>query len=234
MGVNLSASRLTVPTPPDHRYLVVEGPIGVGKTTLARRLAETFGAEPLLEQADENPFLERFYRDPRHNALPTQLFFLFQRARALAGLKQGELFQPVRISDYLFAKDRIFAQLTLESDELALYDQVYERLAVGLPNPDLVVYLQAPPEVLARRVARRNIGYEQLMRREYLEQVVAAYAHFFHHYDDSPLLIVNASEINPLERKEDYENLVREIGKVRAGRHFFNPSPAAAPFETLA
>jgi deoxyadenosine/deoxycytidine kinase len=213
---------------------VVEGPIGVGKTTLAKRLAETFGAEPLLEQADENPFLERFYRDPRHNALPAQLFFLFQRARTLAGLKQGELFQPVRISDYLFAKDRIFAQLTLESDELALYDQVYERLAVGLPAPDLVVYLQAPVGVLARRVARRNIGYEQLMRREYLEQVVAAYAQFFHHYDDSPLLIVNASEINPLEREPDYANLVREIGKVRAGRHFFNPSPATAPFETMA
>jgi deoxyadenosine/deoxycytidine kinase len=218
----------------DHRYLVVEGPIGVGKTTLAKRLAETFGAEPLLEQADENPFLERFYRDPRRAALPTQLFFLFQRARALAGLKQGELFQPVRISDYLFAKDRIFAQLTLESDELALYDQVYERLAVGLPTPDLVVGLQAPVEVLARRVARRNIGYEQLMRREYLEQVVSAYAHFFHHYDDSPLLIVNASEINPLEREDDYENLVGEIGKIRAGRHFFNPSPTSARSESIA
>ncbi|EQD28337.1 deoxyguanosine kinase [mine drainage metagenome] len=225
----MNASPSLIPQLGNARYIVIDGPIGVGKTTLALKLAETLNGQPLLEQADDNPFLERFYRDPRHAALPTQLYFLFQRARALAELKQGELFQPLRIGDYLFAKDRIFAQVTLEADELALYEQVYERLAVDLPVPDLVIGLQASTEVLARRIARRGIAYEQFMRRDYLEQVVAAYTRFFHHYDDSPILIVNASEINPIEREEDYANLLSEIGRTRAGRHFFNPRAAASP-----
>lgn len=222
----MNASLSPAPDLDKARYLVVEGPIGVGKTTLARKLAETLNARVLLEQAEDNPFLERFYRDPRHAALPTQLYFLFQRARALAELKQGELFQPLRVGDYLFAKDRLFAQVTLEPDELALYDEIYERLAVDLPVPDLVIALQAPIDVLAHRITRRGIAYEQFMRREYLEQVVVAYTQFFHHYDDSPILIVNASEINPIDSEEDYASLLTEISRIRAGRHFFNPRTA--------
>lgn len=211
----------------ESRYLVVEGPIGVGKTSLATRLAETVGAELMLERAEDNPFLERFYRDPRNAALPTQLSFLFQRAKQLQALRQGDIFRPSRVADFLLEKDRLFAQLNLDDEEFKLYEQVYQHLTLDAPRPDLVIYLQAPVEVLLQRVARRGIGYERFIQRDYLERVADAYARFFHHYGSSPLLIVNAADINPLENKDHYELLVREIRRVRSGRHYFNPSPLA-------
>ena len=211
----------------ESRYLVVEGPIGVGKTSLATRLAKTLGAELMLERAEENPFLERFYRDPKNAALPTQLSFLFQRARQLQQLRQGDIFQPLRVADFLLEKDPLFARLNLDDEELKLYEQVYQHLTLDAPRPDLVIYLQAPVDVLSRRINHRGIGYERLIQQEYLERVTDAYARFFHHYSSSPLLIVNAADINPVDNEEDYTLLVREIRRVNSGRHYFNPSPAS-------
>lgn len=205
------------------RYIVVEGPIGVGKTSLARRLAASLGSELLLEEPGENPFLERFYRDPRNAALPTQLFFLFQRARQIQQLRQGDMFQPVRVADFLLEKDRLFARLNLDDDELGLYDQVYRHLAIDAPVPDLVVYLQAPTEVLMRRISKRGIPYEQVIQRDYLARLVDGYARFFHHYDASPMLIVNAAGINPVDNDEDYAQLLAQVEHTRSGRHYFNP-----------
>ncbi len=204
-------------------YLVIEGPIGVGKTSLARALAATYGSELLLEGGDENPFLERFYRSPRQAALPTQLFFLFQRVEQLARLRQGDMFQPVRVADFLLEKDRLFAELTLDADELALYEQTFRHLAPVSPCPDLVVYLQAPVEVLLERIRRRGRPHEASIDEAYLQRVVDAYARFFHFYDRSPLLIVNAAEFDPLNREEDYAGLLDRIASIEHGRHYFNP-----------
>lgn len=209
------------------RFIVVEGPIGVGKTTLAHRLAQTFGSDLLLEGADQNPFLERFYQDPRAAALPTQLYFLFQRARQLQAWRQGDMFEPVRVADFLMQKDRLFARLTLDDDELNLYDQVYERLTIDAPQPDLVIYLQAPVEVLHQRVVRRGRGYERQLDVAYLDKVAEAYMRFFYQYDASPLLIVNAAEINLAESDADYDMLLEQIRAIRSGRHYFNPQPLA-------
>ena len=207
-------------------YIAVEGPIGAGKTSLARRLADTFESELLLEGAEKNPFLKNFYNDPRHSALPTQLFFLFQRAQQIRELKQGELFSPVRIADYIFEKDRLFAELTLTSDELELYDKVFESLSIEIPVPDLVVYLQAPVETLLDRVAVRGIDYEQSMGANYLHKLAEAYTRFFYSYNRSALLIVNAAQIDWVHNDDDYELLVREIMTITHGRHFFNPGAA--------
>lgn len=210
-------------TAPAHRFIVVEGPIGVGKTSLARKLAESLGAETLLEQASENPFLERFYRNPRDGALPVQLYFLFQRAQQLAGLRQHDLFAPVRVADYLLAKDRLFARITLDEDEFGLYEQVHAKLAIEAPKPDLVVYLQAPVNVLLERIARRGIAYENLIDAPYLERLNEAYARFFHEYEDSPLLIVNAASIDPVNNAADYEELLAAINRMSRGRLYYNP-----------
>jgi len=206
-----------------HRYVVIEGPIGVGKTSLARRLAAFRGADLVLERAEENPFLERFYKNPRSGALPAQLYFLFQRARRLQQLKQSDLFAPVRIADFLLDKDRLFARVTLDDEEYALYEQVYERLALDAAVPDLVVYLQAPADVLQERIARRGIRYEQAMEREYLERLVDAYTRFFHLYDAGPLLIVNAAEVDFVGNDAHFAQLEAEVGRPRRGRHYFNP-----------
>jgi len=207
------------------RYVAVEGPIGVGKTTLARRLAATFGSELLLEGADENPFLERFYENPRLGALPTQLFFLFQRARQLQQMRQGDMFAPVRVADFLMEKDRLFAQLTLDEMELALYEQAYQHVTLDAPTPDLVIYLQAPVEVLMARIARRGRPEERQITGDYIARVVEAYTHFFYHFDKSPLLIVNAAEINLAGNEDDYRLLLERICTIRSGRHYFNPLP---------
>jgi deoxyadenosine/deoxycytidine kinase len=208
---------------PPHRYIVVEGAIGVGKTSLARKLAATLGAQLVLEQATENPFLERFYRNPRVGALPAQLYFLFQRAQQQASLAQQDLFGSVRVADYLLAKDDLFAHMTLDEEEYGLYRQVYERLAIAPLRPDLVVYLQAPVDVLLDRIARRGIAYENLIDRDYLTRLNEAYARFFHAYDETPLLIVNAASIDPISNDADYDELLGQISRTVRGRLYYNP-----------
>lgn len=206
-----------------HRLVVVEGPIGVGKTTLARKLAAAVGAESVLEQAEDNPFLERFYRNPRAAAFPTQLYFLFQRARQLQELRQQDMFAPVRIGDYLLDKDRLFARITLDDEEYALYEQVYARLSLDAPRPDLVVFLQAPVDVLLERISRRGIRYEKFIERDYLERLIEAYTRYFHQYSASPLLIVNAEAIDPVADSRDFEELFEAVRRTTRGRHYFNP-----------
>jgi deoxyguanosine kinase len=207
------------------RYIAIEGPIGVGKTSLARRLAQALEFDLVLEQAEENPFLERFYRDPDAFALPTQLHFLFQRARQAQEMRQADLFAGGRVADFLLDKDRIFARLTLADEEYRLYEQVYQNLALDAPAPDLVVYLQAPVEVLIGRVQRRGIAYEQTVRPEYLRRLSDAYMDFFHRYDAAPLLIVNAAVIDPVRREEDFQDLLRRMRGIEGGRQYYNPAP---------
>lgn len=206
-------------------YIAVEGPIGIGKTTLATRLAETFNYETLLEDADENPFLERFYQDKRTNALPTQLFFLFQRMRKLQDLMQGELFQQVRVSDFLIEKDPLFARITLDDDEYRLYQAVYDKIIEELPKPDLVIYLQAPTDTLYQRVQNRGNPMERNIELAYLQQLNDAYTQFFYHYDDTPLLIVNTADINLAQGDNDFNSLVKYILGGFTGRHYYNPQP---------
>jgi deoxyadenosine/deoxycytidine kinase len=204
------------------RHVVVEGPIGVGKTSLARRLGESSGAHLLLEQPEANPFLERFYGEPARHALATQLFFLFQRIQQLAELRQLDLFRTHVVADFLLDKDPLFARLTLADDELRLYEQLYAQLAPRAPAPDLVIYLQAPAEVLVERVARRGIAAEAKITADYLRRLAASYAEYFHHYDAAPLLVVNAEHLNPIGRDEDYALLVSHIEKMRGRREYFS------------
>ena len=208
---------------PAHKFIVVEGAIGVGKTSLARRLAGSLAAEAVLEEAGQNPFLERFYRNPRAAALPTQLSFLFQRAQQLAGLKQQDLFAPVRVADYLLEKDRLFARVTLDDAEYELYERVHAKLDIQPPKPDLVVYLQAPVDVLLDRIAKRGIGYEQSIERDYLQRLNEAYARFFHEFKAAPLLIVNAATIDPINNQADYDELLAAIKRMKRGRLYYNP-----------
>ena len=209
------------------RYIAVEGPIGAGKTSLAKRLAESLSADLVLEEVAENPFLERFYRDGQSAALPAQMFFLFARARQIEGLRQSDMFSTVKVADYLFAKDNLFAEMNLTSEELALYQQVVDSLNIDAPVPDLVIYLQASVDSLLTRIARRGIGFERAINRRYLERLTDSYARFFHAYNEGPLLIVNASQIDPINNEVDYEQLFQQIEKTTGGRHFYNPIAAA-------
>ena len=207
------------------KYIVVEGPIGVGKTSLAQRLADEFGSSLLLEHVEDNPFLERFYQNPREAALSTQLYFLLRRTKQLQEFKQTDIFSPVRVADFLIEKDRLFAQVTLNASEYELYEQVYSHLTIDAPKPDLVVYLQAPVEVLIQRIRKRGRGYERLIEAVYLEQLNDAYAKFFYDYENAPCLIVNASEIDFINNDKDYDQLLREILNTEAGKRYFNPLP---------
>ncbi|MEW8205715.1 MAG: deoxynucleoside kinase [Candidatus Thiodiazotropha taylori] len=206
------------------RFLVVEGPIGVGKTSLVRRLANHFQSEMLLEGAEENPFLQRFYENPREAALPAQLFFLFQRSRQWNGLVQDDLFRQQLIADFMLEKDRLFAQINLDQDELALYEQVYQQLTLQAPPPDLVVYLQAPVETLMKRIRKRARPQEKTIEADYLKKLCDAYTDFFYYYDRSPLLIINAAEINPLERQRDFDLLIEHISSEGPDRRYLNPT----------
>ena len=206
------------------RYIAVEGPIGVGKTSLSKRLAESFNYELLLEKSEENPFLDRFYEEPKQHALSTQLLFLLQRAQQLQELRQEDMFQPLRIADWLIDKDRLFAKENLDSDEYALYVNVFKHLTVDAPIPNLVIYLQAPTEILIDRIQKRGIPAEQFIEREYIENLSAAYTEFFHYYTKSPLLIINTSEINLVSDDEDYQHLVEYIASNPTGTNFLNPS----------
>ncbi len=208
------------------RYIAIEGPIGVGKTSLARRLAETFNYDILLEKSEDNPFLDRFYQNPRLHALATQLFFLFQRTQQLQNIRQDDMFEPVRVADFLIEKDRIFAHQNLDKDEYTLYENVYRHLTIDAPEPDLVIYLQAPVDVLFDRIQTRGIESEQLIEKDYLLELIEAYTSFFHYYDKSTLLVVNSAEIDLVNNDHDYQQLVDHIQSIRKGsRHFYNPKP---------
>jgi deoxyguanosine kinase len=208
------------------RYIAVEGPIGVGKTSLTKRLAETFNYVTLLEKPEENPFLARFYHDPQHNALATQLFFLFQRVRQIQDLRQDDLFEQVRVADFLIDKDPLFARQNLDDDEFALYQQVYQHITIDAPTPDLVIYLQAPAQVLIQRIQKRGIPAEQQIQYDYLERLNEAYTNFFYYYDKSALLIVNCAEIDLIDNEEDYQQLVKYIQASPNGTQYFNPKPS--------
>jgi deoxyadenosine/deoxycytidine kinase len=204
------------------RYLVVEGPIGAGKTSLARRLGPRLAADLLLEQPQENPFIARFYQDMARYALPAQLFFLFQRARMIEPLKQPDMFSRPTVADFLLDKDLLFARVTLSGDEFALYQKIYEALRPQAPVPDLVVYLQAQPPVLAERVRRRAAPFERGLSEEYLALLADSYARFFYHYTAAPVLTVNSENLNFVERDADFELLLSRIRGMRSRREFFN------------
>jgi len=208
-----------------HRYIVVEGPIGVGKTHLVKRLADSLSGTMLLEEPERNPFLEKFYLHPKQSALPTQLSFLMQRVKLSKDLQQDDLFNDLQIADFMVEKDRLFAQITLDDDELALYNMVYDNLTMHHRAPDLVIYLQAPLAVLKNRVTQRGIGYEQRIEDAYLQRLTDSYADFFHYYDESPLLIVNAEQIDLVNSEQDYQNLLEQISTLQSGRQYYNPLP---------
>ncbi len=208
--------------PSKYRYIVVEGPIGVGKTSLAERLAERLAAQSLLEEPDANPFLPNFYRDMRRYALSTQLFFLFQRVNQVAELKQRDLFGRLTVADFLLEKDPLFARLTLDDAELQLYMQIYNHVKVQAPQPDLVIYLQAPVDLLLERIQRRGLKMERSISEEYLRRLADSYTQFFYQYDTAPLLIVNSVNLNFVDRPEDFDLLLEHIGHLRGPREFLN------------
>ena len=218
--------KLAIQEAPLPKYIAVEGPIGVGKTTLANKLAETFNYDVLLEQPSENPFLESFYKNPTQSALAAQLFFLFQRMQQIQDLKQRSLFEPVRVADFVIEKDRLFAEVNLSKEEMQLYDKVYDHLTIDAPTPDLVIYLQAPVDVLLDRINRRGNPNEKYLTADYLEKLNEAYSKFFLYYESAPLLIVNAAGINLHDSESDYEMLVDNIMSNPKGKNFLNPQPS--------
>ena len=205
------------------RYIAVEGPIGVGKTALARRLAADFGAQLVLEQVDDNPFLRKFYDDPARHAFQTQLFFLLERYRQQQGLQDGGVPAQGLVTDYLFAKDGIFAGVTLNTDEGTLYKQIFQLLGQQIPRPDLVIYLEARPEVLLKRIKKRGLEYERPITKDYLERLTEAFRSFFHNYTDAPLLVVNSSDIDFVEHGSDLADLINEIRSMRQGVQHYIP-----------
>ncbi len=205
------------------QYIVIEGPIGVGKTSLTRLVAKEFNARLILEKPEENPFLPQFYRDRKKYAFQTQISFLLNRFQQQREIAQFDLFNQITLSDYLFAKDRIFASMNLDDHELALYDQIYSLLNGQIPTPDLVIFLQAKPEVLHHRIKSRNIAYEKDVDLEYLKTLTEAYNYYFFHYDQGPLLVVDTSEIDFVNRKEDFNQLIREIKQMKKGTWYFIP-----------
>jgi len=205
-------------------YVVIEGPIGSGKTTLARMLADQFSVELLSEKAEANPFLTRFYQDAQRYALPTQLFFLFQRSRQVEDMAQRDMFGQPTVSDFFLEKDPLFARLNLDDEEYSLYHQIYQHLQLKAPKPDLVVYLQTPVDALMDRIEERNISYEQDMPREYIARLAEAYSEFFHGYDASPLLIVNNEKLNIIKDPEAFNLLIERIGQIKSSREYFNPN----------
>ena len=196
----------------------------MGKTTLAKRLAEVFNYQILLEDAHENPFLDRFYQNRKQAALATQLFFLFQRTQKIGDLKQQDIFEPVRVSDFLIEKDPLFARINLDADEFQLYERIYQQLIIDAPTPDLVIYLQASPDRLLDRIERRGIASERQIEKGYLEQINEVYSEFFLYYDAAPLLIVNANEIDLSRGDRDFLQLVDYLLDIKSGRHYFNPT----------
>ncbi len=224
MNADVSPTKIELKGRSVPQYIAIEGAIGVGKTTLAKRLAESFNYQTLLEKAEDNPFLERFYQNRRQAALATQLFFLFQRAQQLQDLRQTDIFEPVRVADFLIDKDPLFARINLDNDEFQLYEKVFQQLTIDAPKPDLVIYLQAPTNVLLSRIESRGNAIEQQIDKQYLEQLNEVYSDFFLYYDGAPLLIVNASEIDIVNSENDYLQLVDYMLDIRSGRHYFNPT----------
>ena len=206
------------------RYIVVEGPIGVGKTSLARRLASDLNGEVFLENAADNPFLADFYRNPKQYALSVQLHFLLQRVRQVEAFREADLFRYTCVADFMMAKDRLFAELILTAEELSLYEQIYSHLTVDTPKPDLVIYLQAPVSSLQQRITQRGIDYESLIRDDYLHRLSEAYSRFFFDYDEGAVLTVNTEALDLVNSDEDYRRLLDKINGIHSGRHYFNQS----------
>ncbi len=205
-------------------YIVIEGPIGSGKTTLAQMLADKFSVQLLSEKAEANPFLPRFYQDAQRYALPTQLFFLFQRSRQISDLNQRDMFSKPTVADFFLEKDPLFARLNLDDEEYTLYHQIYTHLQLKSPKPDLVIYLQTPVDELVERIEERNVSYEQEIPREYVERLADAYSEFFHTYDTSPLLIVNNEKLNIIKDETALNLLIDRVGQIKSSREYFNPN----------
>ena len=208
----------------ESRFIVVEGPVGSGKTSLAKRISEHVNGKLILEEPERNPFLENFYKDPRSNALPTELSFLFQRSKLLENINQEELFSNTNVSDFLFDKDKIFIEMNLTQEEIELFNKVKDSLSVKPPEPDLVIYLQAPVDVLMTRINMRSPSIDTLIDKAYLEKLADAYANFFYYYESSPLLVVNAESIDPIHNDDHFQMLFTELVSVKYGKHFFNNS----------
>jgi deoxyadenosine/deoxycytidine kinase len=209
--------------PLKHKYIVVEGPIGVGKTTLTRALTKRFNARSVFEIVEENPFLASFYQDRNKFAFQTQLFFLLSRFKQQQELFQQDLFSQVTVSDYLFAKDRIFASITLDPNELSLYERIYQHLGPRVMKPDLVIYLQARLDVLLARIKKRGREFERKFDSEYLAELSRTYNDFFHRYEETPLLIINTSDLDFVDSEKDFDELIRAMSQIHHGTHYYQP-----------